>query len=197
MAHAASAWRERPRFTAVVIVRTVKINLRSCDRQKRPMKKRDFRAILLAILLLASQHAFAANANGSSALALASLVAVHSPLLNTGDMILIRRLFNGHFHQLRTDTKTISVTADTVACNVGNIDITTHSCKLTFGGETVNLNGRAAYELYATQAGVSSGGAAGTMSESLSQLVCTINPLEIAKRSGGGADCTFDAGAPK
>jgi hypothetical protein len=62
---------------------------------------------------------------------------------------------------------------------VGNIDITAHSCKLTFGTKTVNLTGDAAYELYATMAlaGVPSEGAAGTISESLSHLVCTINPL--------------------
>jgi hypothetical protein len=163
------------------------------------MKSRDFRAILLSILLLATQRALAATTNGSSALALASLVAVHSPLLSTGDMLLIRRLFNGHFHRLRGDTKTISVTADAIVCSVGNVDITAHSCKLTFGTKTVNLIGDAAYELYATMAlaGVPSEGAAGTMSESLAHLVCSINPLEIADRGGGGADCAFAAGAPK
>ena len=161
------------------------------------MKSRNFRAILL--LLLATQSASAATNSGPSALALASLVAVHSPVLNTGDTVLLRRLFNAHFHQLRGDTKTSSITADTIVCSVGNVDITAHSCKLTFGAKTANLNGRAAYELYTTmaQAGVPSEGAAGTTSESLSHLVCTINPLEIAKRAGGGADCTFDVGAPK
>ena len=38
-------------------------------------------------------------------------------------------------------------------------------------------------------------GAAGTISASLSHLVCRINLLEIAKR-GGGANCTFDPDAP-
>jgi hypothetical protein len=52
-------------------------------------------------------------------------------------------------------------------------------------------------ELYATmsQAGVPAQGSAGEVHESLSHLVCTIKPLEIAKRDGGGADCTFDAAA--
>ena len=93
-----------------------------------------FRAIaILILLLLANQRAFAATASGSSALALASLVAVHSPVLHTSETLLIRRLFNGHFHQLRADTKPISVEADAIACSIGNVDITPHSCKLTFG----------------------------------------------------------------
>src|SRR5262249_61084684 len=93
-------------------------------------------------------------------------------LLSKGDILLIRRLFNGHVHRLRGDTKTISVTADSIVCSVGNVDITAHSCKLTFGTKTVNLIGDAAYELYATMAlaGVPSEGAAGTMFWGLSPL---------------------------
>ena len=163
------------------------------------MKSQDFRTIVFSVLLLATQSASAATTSGADALALAALVASHSPILNMSDTILIRRLFNGHFHRLRGDTNTLSVTADTVVCSAGNVDITAHSCKLTFGAKTTNLTGRAAHELYATmaQVGVPSEGAAGTMSESLSHLVCTINPLENAKRGGGGADCTFDTGATK
>ena len=113
------------------------------------------------------------------------------------DKLLIRRLFNGHYYQLRGDTKVISVEANAIVCSIGNVDITSHSCKLTFGGKTINLTGDAAYQLYATmsQAGVPSEGSAGEVHESLSHLVCTINPLEIAKRNGAGADCTFDAAA--
>ena len=119
--------------------------------------KMDFRAIaILSFLLLTCQSVLAATASGSSPFALASLVAVHSPVLSTGDTVLIRRLFNGHFHQLRGDTKVISVEANAVVCSVGNVDLTAHSCKLTFGGKTINLTGDKAYELYATmsQAGV-------------------------------------------
>ena len=146
--------------------------------------KMDFRAIaILSFLLLTSM--LAATASGSGALALASLVAVHSPVLNMSDTVLIRRLFNGHFHQLRGDTKVISVEADAIVCSVGNVDLTAHSCKLTFGGKTINLVGDKAYELYATmsQAGVPSEGSAGAVHESLSHLVCTINPLEILPRN--------------
>ena len=160
--------------------------------------KIDFRAIaILIFLLLTGQSLLAATASGSSALALASVVVVQSPMLSTGDKLLIRRLFNGHYYQLRGDTKVISVEANAIVCSIGNVDITSHSCKLTFGGKTINLTGDAAYQLYATmsQAGVPAQGSAGEVHESLSHLVCTINPLEIVKRSGGGADCTFDADA--
>jgi hypothetical protein len=153
-------------------------------------------ASFFSVLLAANQSASAATKNGSSALALAFLVAVHSPVSNMSDTLLTRRLFNGHFHQLRGDTKTISVTADSIVCTVDTSDITAHACKLTFGAKTVNLTGRAAHELFATmaEAGVPSQSATNTLSEGLSHLVCTINPLEIAKRGGIGADCTFDAG---
>jgi hypothetical protein len=160
--------------------------------------KIDFRVIaVLIFLLLTRQSGLAATATGSSALALASVVAVHSPVLGTGDILLIRRLFNGHFHRLRGDTNVISVEANAIVCSIGNVDLTLHSCKLTFGGKTINLTGDAAYELYAvmSQAGVPSEGSAGEVHEGLSHLVCTIKPLEIAKRNGGGADCTFDAAA--
>jgi hypothetical protein len=61
----------------------------------------------------------------------------------------------------------------------------------------VNLKGRRAHELYATigEVGVPSEGAAGSVFERLSDLNCTINPNEIAQKGGGGASCTFDAGA--
>ena len=89
--------------------------------------KIDFSAIaIVTFLLLTSQSLSAATASGSSALALASVVIVHSPVLSTGDKLLIRRLFNGHFHQLRDDTKVISVEANAIVCSVGNVDLTAH-----------------------------------------------------------------------
>ena len=160
--------------------------------------KIDFRAIAIVTFLLPTcQSVLAATVSGSNALALASVVVVQTPALSTGDKLLIRRLFNGHYYQLRGDTKVISVEANAIVCSTGNVDITSHSCKLTFGGKTINLTGDAAYQLYATmsQAGVPAQGSAGEIHESLSHLVCTINPLEIVKRNGGGADCTFDAAA--
>jgi hypothetical protein len=155
------------------------------------------RATILLFPLLASQNASAATATGSSALALASLVAEASPLLSRHEKRVMARLFGGHLHHLPANSK-ISVKADAIVCRVSNVDITSRSCKLTFGAASANLTGRKAHELYATlaEAGVPSEGAAGSIFESLAHFVCTIDPREIAQRAGGGADCTFDLGAP-
>jgi hypothetical protein len=58
------------------------------------------------------------------------------------------------------------------------------------------LKGRRANELNATalEAGVPSEGAAGSIFESFSHLVCTIDPNDIKQKAGGGANCTFDTG---
>jgi len=58
------------------------------------------------------------------------------------------------------------------------------------------LTGREANEVGVTGiiAGASSEGAAGSIVESISKLVCTIDPNEIMKKVGGGAECTFETG---
>ena len=90
--------------------------------------KIDFRAIAIVTFLLPTcQSVLAATVGGSNALALASVVVVQSPVLSTGDKFLIRRLFNGHYYQLRGDTKVISVEANAIVCSIGNVDITSHS----------------------------------------------------------------------
>src|SRR6516225_5637347 len=68
---------------------------------------RDLRgaAILFFPLLLASQSASAATAAGSSALALASLVAAASPLLSRHEKRVMARLFGGHLHHLPANSK--------------------------------------------------------------------------------------------
>jgi hypothetical protein len=43
-------------------------------------------------------------------------------------------------------------------------------------------------------AGIPADGAAGSVFESLSKLNCTLDPAEIRKKAGGGADCSFDTG---
>ena len=164
------------------------------------MKARDLRqaVILFFPLLLASQSASAATAAGSSALALASLVAAHSPLLSRHEKRVMARLFSGHSNVTFPANRKISVEADAVVCRASNVDITSRSCKLTFGAASAHLTGREAHELYATiaEAGIPSEGTAGSAFESLAHLVCTIDPPAIAQRAGDGADCTFDAGVP-
>ena len=154
-------------------------------------------AIALVPLLLASQSAPAATAAGPGALALAAIVGAHSPLLSRHEKRALARLLDGHSHVAFPPGSKISVKADAIVCRASNVDITSRSCKLTFGAKTVNLTGRQAHELYATiaEAGVPPDGAAGSVFESLSHLVCTIDPQVIAQKAGGGADCTFDPGA--
>ena len=154
-------------------------------------------AIVLVPLLLASQSAPAATAAGPGALALAALVAAHSPLLGRHERRALARLLDGHSRVGFPPGIKISVKADAVVCRASNVDITSRSCKLTFGAKSVNLTGRQAHELYATiaEAGVPPDGAAGSVLESLSHLICTIDPHAIAQKAGGGADCTFDPGA--
>ena len=130
------------------------------------------------------------------ALALAAVIAQHSPTVRAFDQRVIARLFGGSTNFGFTPNAKISVRADSVVCRTGNVDITARSCELTFGARKRSLTGREANEISATAlaAGVSPEGAAGSMIQSISKLECTIDPNEIMKKAGGGADCTFETG---
>jgi hypothetical protein len=161
------------------------------------MQALDFRVtaiLLLSTLLLTNHSASAATARGSGALAVAALVGAHAPGLIRHDKRTLEQLLDGHASVPFPANRKISIEAAAIDCTAGNVDITAHSCKLTFGAETVHITGRKAHELYATlvEVGIPSEGAAGTLHETVSHLVCTINPHEIAQKAGGGADCTFD-----
>jgi hypothetical protein len=155
------------------------------------------RAILLSLpLLLVGQPVWAAStAMGHTAVALAGVVAPHSPTLSKKDKETMAALFDGHDPAFPAGQK-ISVKADSVTCFAGDVSINTFSCDLKFGGSTIKLTGRKASEIYATliEAGVPGDGAAGKIYESLSQLSCTIDPNEIKQNSGGGASCSFTPG---
>jgi hypothetical protein len=150
---------------------------------------------LAAALALAHAPAYAASAKGGSALALATLVADQSPSLGGTERRLLKRLLNGRSSGRYTGK--IAVEADSVVCRVSNVDITSRSCNLVFGKETITLNGRRSHELYATliEVGVQPEGAAGSMIAGIKTLKCTIDPQEIKQKAGGGADCSFDVGA--
>jgi hypothetical protein len=111
---------------------------------------------------------------------------------------MLARLFRGRPEVGFPAGRTISVKAEFIVCRASNVDITSRSCKLTFGARSVDLAGRKAHELAATltEAGVPPDGAAGSTFARLSHLVCTIDPNVIGQKAGGGADCTFDPGAP-
>lgn len=159
------------------------------------MKKPVFCAIAIT-LLLAPGSALAATASGSSALALAAIVAGYSPQVSARDRGALNRLFAGKLNFSYPANRTIAVKADSIVCRAGNVDITAWSCELTFGKKKVTVKGRKAHELYATiaEAGVPADGAAGSSFEALSHLDCTIDPNVIGQKAGGGASCNFDPG---
>jgi hypothetical protein len=73
----------------------------------------------------------------------------------------------------------IRVAADSIVCKMSDVDITARSCDLTFKTYKRTVTGRDANELYGTLAvaGVMSGAAAGTITESIMKLECTIDPM--------------------
>ena len=146
------------------------------------MKKLIISALALAI---GQTAAFAApgSATGPTGLALAAVIAQHSPAVRAFDKRVIARLFRGNTRFGFTPNTKISVDADSVVCRVSNVDITSRSCELTFGAGAT-----------AAAAGVPSEGAAGSSIESISKLRCTIDPNEIMQKAGGGANCSFETG---
>jgi hypothetical protein len=157
------------------------------------------RFILLAVFTIVGQQAAVAapiTATGPTALALAAVIAQHSPEVRAFDRRIIARLFGGRTNFGFTPNAKISVTADSIVCRTSNVNITTRTCDLTFGVRKRTLTGREANEVSATgiAAGASSEGAAGSIVENISKLDCTIDPNEIMQKAGGGAQCTFETG---
>jgi hypothetical protein len=150
------------------------------------------------VLTVVQSTALAApgTASGPSALALAAVIAQHSPAVRAFDKRVIARLFRGDTRFGFTPNTKISVDADTVVCRVSNVDITSRRCELSFGARKRTLTGREANEIGATAAaaGIPSEGAAGSSIESISKLRCTIDPNEIMQKAGGGAQCSFETG---
>jgi len=155
-------------------------------------------AFVLVCALIASESASAATASGSSALALAALVAADSRLLTQQDRSVMARMFAGYLNFRYPANRKITIKADSIVCRASNVDITQRSCELTFGSKKATLSGRKAHELFATiaEVGVPPDAGAGTIRESLSHLACTIDPNEVKQKAGGGATCNFDPGAP-
>jgi hypothetical protein len=152
---------------------------------------------LFAFLIAANAAAAAEMAvDGSGALVLAALVGNQSKTLSPTDKAALARLLAGSMTKFPAE-QTIMVSADKIDCKVSNVDILEHSCTLTFGTMTRTIAGREAHELQATlvEAGVRPEGAAGTTHETLSGLMCTIDPNAIRQKDGSGADCKFNAGS--
>lgn len=132
--------------------------------------------------------------SGSTALALAGVIAPLSPNLSGAEKKAVAMLFAANA-DIPTK-KPLVVTADRIVCRTGNVDITLRNCEVTFGKKVKAVNGSTANEIFATEAlaGIPPDGAAGSNFESLSQLSCTIDPNAIRQKDGRGADCTFQPG---
>jgi len=183
-------------FAGHAIADTPHARIADAERPKEAeMKKLIISALTLAVLQN-SASAAPGSATGPTALALAAVIAQHSPAVRAFDKRVIARLFRGNTRFGFTPNTKISVDADSVVCRVSNVDITSRSCELTFGSRKRTLTGREANEVGATAAaaGVPSEGAAGSSIESISKLRCTIDPNEIMQKAGGGANCTFETG---
>lgn len=161
------------------------------------------RFIMIALFAIAGQraaHAGSVTASGPTALALAAVVAQHSPLIRAFDKRVIARLFRGNTNFGFTPNTKISVVVDSIVCTTSNVDITMRSCELTFSARNRSwkqpLTGFRANEISSTAlaAGATSKGAAGSINENLSKIECAIDPNEIMKKAGGGAECTFETG---
>ncbi|WP_234684422.1 hypothetical protein [Bradyrhizobium monzae] len=152
-----------------------------------------------AVLVLGAAHVAAANGagtapskiSGSTALALAGVIAPLSPILSGAEKKAVAMLFAANADI--PYKKPIVVTADRIVCRTSNVDITLRNCEVTFGKKVKNVNGSTANEIFATEAlaGIPPDGAAGSNFESLSKLSCTIDPNAIRQKDGSGADCTF------
>jgi hypothetical protein len=154
-------------------------------------------ALVLATTALTANAAAAAEktVDGSGALVLAALVGNQSKTLSPTDRAALARLLSGSLTKFPAE-QTIMISVDKIDCRASNVDLLEHSCTLTFGTMPRTISGREAHELYATliEAGVPSEGAAGTTHETLSGLMCTIDPNTIKQKDGSGADCKFEAG---
>ncbi|HEX7566350.1 MAG TPA: hypothetical protein VF396_24320 [Bradyrhizobium sp.] len=144
---------------------------------------------LLAGFGLTPAAAAPVSVTGSTAVAVAGVIARYSPLLSAHEKRAIAALFNG---RARAGNK-LTVTAGSITCRVSNVDIIMRSCEMTFDKGTRTLKGREANEVNATltAAGAIAEGAAGSMIQTVTKLICTLDPNVIKDNSGGGADCSF------
>ena len=150
-------------------------------------------ALALSSALLLAAPAQAAEAFGTSALSLASLVGAYQPSLSAAQKNKLKAMGDSKMAK----GAPFKVKADVVTCHSSNVDVAGHNCTLTFAGKDTEILGRVAHELDATlrEAGVEGDAGAGNIYTRVSRLVCEIEPNTVAERSGGGAKCTW-ADAP-
>ncbi|MEG6507836.1 hypothetical protein V6C03_02530 [Methyloligella sp. 2.7D] len=155
------------------------------------------RRFTFASLILSSAFAFPAVADESTdsgALALTATVGELSPDLGEAQKKILASFLDGKTDFDSPKDETVSVSADEVRCHTSNVDLTVHGCELSFGKNTVTLNGRAAHELLATLAeeGVEPDPGAGNIWYGISKLACSVDVDQVKEKAGGGVRCTFN-----
>ena len=150
-------------------------------------------SIAFAVAMLSASAASANSTGGFTALSLAELVGLQSPLVSPAHHAILLQFRNGNTN-FASSNAPFTFTAPAIDCGASDVDITHYHCMLTFnGGSTVQLTGAAAQDLYATltEAGVPGDGAAGTIHEAVLNLSCTVDVGQVKARAGGGATCSF------
>jgi hypothetical protein len=157
--------------------------------------------LLTAFGLTPAAAAAAMSVTGSTAVAVAGVIAPYSPLLSAHEKRTIAPLLSAHEKRTIADLfnghakagNKLTVTVESIVCRVSNVDITERSCEMTFDKGMRTLKGREANEVDATltAAGAVAEGAAGSMILTVTKLSCTLDPTVIKDNSGGGADCSF------
>ena len=147
-------------------------------------------ALITLALLGLPAAAYADTSSGSPGMALAALIAQHSPTVSAANKWRLMQYLGNH-NAGPGAPALITVTAKGLQCLSGNVAENFHNCDLTYGGSHVSINGRAANELYATavENGVQPDGAAGKMEFVLKDLTCTVKPHDIG--TGGAVACNW------
>ncbi len=151
--------------------------------------------ILLAIpFTLAAHSAVAGSASGGAGLALAALVALQSPSVGAANKAVMGKMLDGKLGFSFPAGKKINIDIDALDCRAGDVDISAHTCDMTFGSKTVSISGRKANELFdaLSAAGIPGDGSAGQSHESFASLKCVIDPNEVKQKAGGGASCDYN-----
>ncbi len=149
-------------------------------------------AIALAAGVLLAGGANAATMSGNAALSFAALVGHYSPALTIGQKHILLHFLAGQTSFVSSNA-TITFHVDEVHCQLGDVDLTRHSCKITYGSANTTLNGEEGAAILANmaQAGVMGDGAAGTIHFDAKNITCTLKVGEIKSPDGGGVSCSY------
>jgi hypothetical protein len=150
--------------------------------------------LILAAALLAAGGASAApmTMSGNAALSFAALVGAYSPALGAAQKHVLYRFLGGQT-AFASSGAAITFHVNEVHCQLGDVDLTRHSCRITYGAHVTVLNGEEGANILANMAlaGVMGDGAAGTIHYDITGVACTIKVAEVKSPDGGGASCTY------